>query len=192
MERKGLCFRCRITHYKYLWSLLSPVFRIHFLQSPGKYIIQVEPMPISKAEGIMCVDIMAPSTSVLGLPSYSLIQHLLLSAVMIKASVYPKWDVLHFWSLDKASFVFSTYISWGCLLHRAGDTCAELRMAFILSSSIFFIWELLNIFFQLVHLMSYIPPWIKGSHDGWVCFYSFPILSAMESEKLFFKGAKCA
>ena len=88
-------------------------------------------MPISKAEGIMCVDIMAPSTSVLGLPSYSLIQHLLLSAVMIKASVYPKWDVLHFWSLDKASFVFSTYIFWGCLLHRAGDTCAERRMAFI-------------------------------------------------------------
>ena len=92
-------------------SSFSGILNSLLTASGIKCIIQVEPMPISKAEGIMCVDIMAPSTSVLGLPSYSLIQHLLLSAVMIKASVYPKWDVLHFWSLDKASFVFSTYIS---------------------------------------------------------------------------------
>ena len=137
MERRGLCFRCRITHHKYTYELFFlRYFEFTSYSLREKCIIQVVPMPISKAESIMCVDTMAPSTSVLGLPSYSLIQHLLLSAVMIKASVYPKWGVLHFRSLDKASFVFSTYIFWGCLLHRAGDTCTEQRMAFILSSSI--------------------------------------------------------
>ena len=78
MERRGICFRCRITHHKYTYDLFFlRYFELTSYSLREKCIIQVVPMPISKAESNMCVDTMEPSTSALGLPSYSLIQHLL-------------------------------------------------------------------------------------------------------------------